>query len=349
MATSSSPPIIEFSRTLRAVRAATPANVSGFRFFENFSGLNKDVTFGDAYNASIIQAKPITMVGSRTIVSLDDPIAGITETPPYAPLNSKIVEANPASGRTGNGLNCALSFRYSGTPVNTTGWSEQRWAMNPNFLEGAAGLTEFWMQYDEYIPSNFVHRDSTTIDDGRKILAFWADHYSTTDPADANYDPTLIVGGTGYTPAGSSSLGTRFDLAFTLPGVPDPAVTHFNFYGVRSNPPIPEANLILIHPDIDRGHWQRRTIHVRLPTAVNSNNGLIEFWVQRQRQTASPPAPEKLANWVNGDWYAEGQNYLNNGYLMGFSNAGFTEDTVFLITNWIISTSFADIDQTAIN
>lgn len=244
---------------------------------------------------------------------------------------------NPAIAAVSKGgdcTNCALQFYYQ---KGENSWSEQRFAINTSSI-GTKGLTEIWLQYDIYIPSNYFHRDlepngSNWVGGGEKLLSLFADEYS-------NPNPTLILGqnmmrrsyDTGVpnttNPGGSYQSGS---FAVTRNGSRD----FFQMW--------PDATKPTVNVKVDLGTWQRRTIHVVMPTSATSNNGVVEFWIKRANGTVAKIIDEK-----QGWFYGGSQNYINGGYLLGWSNTGFDNDTYFLIDNVIIASAQGLIDGSAL-
>ena len=50
----------------------------------------------------------------------------------------------------------------------------------------------------------------------------------------------------------------------------------------------------------------------------------------------------------NHDIVVSGEDFIRNGYILGWTNNGFKEDTSFLITNFILAESAEHIDKGAI-
>ena len=99
----------------------------------------------------------------------------------------------------------------------------------------------------------------------------------------------------------------------------------------------------VIEQSIDNGKWQRRTIHVKLPTTQSSNDGIIEVWIRHGNNVV-----EKHVEILNGDFRDVDEPWIRHGYLLGWSNNGFAEPTSFLITNFILAESALHIDRDAI-
>lgn len=326
------------------VLALSFSNALAFEYAENFEGLNKGVKFTDTYNSSVSATSPVIFDGGVPVVSLDDPIPGITETIPPLPDNPKIVAEDPGAGRSGDAVKGALMFPYQGDPdLADDAWQEQRFKINSDYLPaGEKGLTEIWMQYDQYIPANYTQRDvNPTYSDWyggpRKVLALYGDGYSKPYP-------TYVL---------EAHYKRRDEPGVTV--IPDASYAESEFMwttGAGERKYFQKDGFaedkFIVDPRIEKGHWSRRTLHLKLPTSESSNDGVIELWIQRLVDTANPVV-DKVISISDGNFYDPVRPYLNGGYLMGYSNLGFTEDTTFLIDNFILSDDVNSIDFSAID
>jgi len=228
----------------------------------------------------------------------------------------------------------SLRFTYQGNATLGGGgdpalWSEKEFQIKEN-------LTDLWLQYYEYIPLNYHHR-GTSENGGRKVLAIFSDDYSNSGPDGVSY-PTFIIGASPY---GTSKPGSSYlDFAFqsALPGG-SIGSRQFDLTGIA------EANYVLIDLDIDLGHWQRRTLHIRQATTQEAQDGILELWVQRHAELSSPMTEEKPVSRFDIKFYDPNRNYLNGGYLLGYANAGFEETTEFYIDNFAIGSSAESIGR----
>jgi hypothetical protein len=311
---------------------STTASAQGsFQFTDSFDKLYKGQKLNSTTNAKLnLSASKVTWTdeASTKLVNLTD--SSTISTPGFSAVKPVTNPAIAAVSRSGDCTSCAIQFYYA---KGENSWAEQRFDINTSSL-GTKGLTEIWLQYDIFIPSNYYHRDlepngSNWVGGGEKLLAMFADEYSGSNP-------TLILGlnmmrrsySTGApnttNPGGSYQSGS-----FSV--MRNGARDWFQMWPEESKP--------VVNVKVDLGTWQRRTIHVVMPTSATSNNGVVEFWIKRANGTVSKIIDEK-AGW----FYGGAQNYINAGYLLGWSNTGFNEDTYFLIDNVIIASSKSLID-----
>jgi len=248
--------------------------------------------------------------------------------------NPKI--SNVSIARPG-GESSALLFYYR---AGKDSWSEQRFWINKALL-GRQGLEEVWLQYDIYIPDNLklVDQNPTSgqyLGGGMKVLALYADAYS--------YPNTTFILGAMFSRKNSAGLPQYDNHVYNMSSLSwykDGARIYEN-YGVDST-----GTAKWVDGDIDRGSWQRRTVHFKFPTkdetsALPKRNGIVEVWIKRHDGTIL-----KLIDSVAGAFYGD-KNYFNGGYLNGYNNDGFEQETNILIDNVIITENSEAIDKTAI-
>lgn len=232
----------------------------------------------------------------------------------------------------------ALLFYYRS---GKDSWSEQRFSINKVML-GRQGLEEVWLQYDIYIPSNLKLVDQYPTSGqyfggGMKVLALYADGYS-------HPNTTFILGGVfaRKNSAGAPEYDNHVYNMSSLSWYKDGTRIYEN-YGVDD-----KRTFKWVDGDVDRGSWQRRTVHFKFPTkdevtGLPKNNGLVEVWIKKHNGTIL-----KLIDSVGGAFYGD-KNYFNGGYLNGYNNDGFEQETNVLVDNVIITESGELIDKTAID
>ncbi len=78
----------------------------------------------------------------------------------------------------------------------------------------------------------------------------------------------------------------------------------------------------------ERGTWHHFVAHVRVPASATSNDGVIQLWKDGAL----------IADYQTFDMYGgDGENYMDEAYLLGWANSGFAETTVFYIDNVVIA------------
>jgi hypothetical protein len=159
---------------------------------------------------------------------------------------------------------------------------------------------EIWIKYDLYVPSNYYHRaDSPS---NNKFFAIFNN----------NYRPGFQVNYSTYAEAGGAS------------GVG----IHYYKNGVeQATDGLPRATLF---SSGDRGKWHRIVMHFKVPTSLTSADGVMELWKNGQTLISVKNLPS------NG---TSGLNYIDEAYILGWANSGFTEKTVMYVDNVLISDS----------
>lgn len=162
---------------------------------------------------------------------------------------------------------------------------------------------DLWVRYDLYVPSNYTHRSDPPSSNNKGFLYVWSGDYGRPDGP--GMGPNLWPNSDGTSNASHYVWGPGLDR---------------HYYEM---PKAIEA--------ADRGKWVRIVVHYKYASPTN-NDGIAEIWKTRDGVT------EKILNIRNGAWYVPGQSGFNRGYLLGWANSGFTEQTVFYIDNIAFST-----------
>lgn len=176
--------------------------------------------------------------------------------------------------------------------------AEQRFAFDPQ--------QELWIRYWIRVPENFVHESPTT---NSKFLALWSDGYSNTGDGSTiwfNFWPD----GNG----GSDAAFTYSDGGYVVGG--------------------PHNDYTPFISTSDRGRWMQIVAHVNLGTN-GANDGVIELF--RRWEDESDFTTIHSVNNVNLRTPSS-PNGLAEGYLMGWINNAYAEDTWWLIDDFELST-----------
>lgn len=84
----------------------------------------------------------------------------------------------------------------------------------------------------------------------------------------------------------------------------------------------------IIEKDKDAGKWMEVIVHVKIASSAD-NDGIIHV-IKNGKD---------YLNVRNiGNYSDKGTSYLDSGYLLGWANSGYTEETTFYIDNIIFST-----------
>ncbi len=217
----------------------------------------------------------------------------------WGSARTSVSTINPRTG------NYSAKFLFPGTPDTEDSFRELRFHLAPN------RYSELWIRYDLFVPANLYHRNAPG-SDNNKFLALWS------GPRSGITGPSLTPN-TWPLPSGESNIilfargqiGQDSTLLFRK--------NYWNEYG-------------RMFEVADRGKWLTIIIHAKYATAAN-NDGVFRLWKIRDGVTIP------VINKTDGEWYVPGQPGFDHGYLMGWSNSGFNEDTIFYIDNIEFSTT----------
>jgi uncharacterized protein YjdB len=212
----------------------------------------------------------------------------------------------------------SMKFSYSGSAdLCADAWSEQRFQFGEN-------LPEVWLEYYIYLPkgtegtAKFTHRkpvcsresDPNGTVSNNKFLALWDTAYSIDKGGSVR---TLLeyrrtsrgADGDSYM-YGMWGTDTRTAGDYGQPGSGwDPAFT-----------------------DAMRGRWVQVRVHAKVADSKAAANGMLQLWVDGALKI----------NMQNLDLApgAGGARWFRNGYLMGWANSGFDQNTAVYIDDFKI-------------
>jgi hypothetical protein len=210
-------------------------------------------------------------------------------------------QATVSSERAFNGTH-ALRFPFGPNAANSDSHSEQRFNLGQY-------LSEYWVEYMLYVPSNFIHRDDRPANN--KFYMTWRDTYSD------------VSGGTWR-------IGYEYEDAAI--GSPNSIIramsSRWDYNSWESSG--------LSHPDnyqpliggtgpIAVGQWSRIRMQFRAASSRAASDGIMRMWVNDALYA------EKTDGKFHNFYDTPADASLRNGYFLGWSNSGFTELTVFFI------------------
>ncbi|HSH45795.1 MAG TPA: hypothetical protein VK966_08060 [Longimicrobiales bacterium] len=194
----------------------------------------------------------------------------------------------------------SLRCEYGPTNPNTGNpdhwWAEQRFNLGQN-------LTELWIEYYLRLPENYHHRNHPTQANNNKFFVLWADSYSTSD----NFQCAIEVNRVSYTQS-SARLMTR-DVDGRL----------------STSDGFSASDLLNLTWG---GEWKRVRIHLRMASGPTAEDGVFEGWMDDDLAWRSDP--EFIIHTIGAN------NYIRNGYLMGYDNSHYDEAVAFYIDNFKI-------------
>jgi hypothetical protein len=173
---------------------------------------------------------------------------------------------------------------------------------------------EIWIRYWLRVPVNFSH-------DGQnyKFFSFYMDGYST-----------LGTGSTVWWNMLPNSNGNS--LAFNLGD------------GTSTGGWVWGTNPFIKVPD-DRGRWMQIVIHLKTESSPGASDGLVELWRRWDGESgftqfdSHADLPLKLPNTGVQGWW--------QGYILGWANPGYLQDTEWLLDDFTLSdSSLLQVDNT---
>jgi hypothetical protein len=267
-----------------------------------------------SFVTTVAESKSITVTvatpyGNRVLTTSPVVIAGGTIDPP-APGDPFFEDDFVGTVRNDSG-----GFTWSSTSSRTTvqsfdGHNALRFRFGPDADLGDSqaqqgfnmgrNLTELWIQYYLWVPSNYVHRAQSSGGVNNKFLRLWGDDYNATNkvgaslfresPSYLRYEATNNAWGAGV----GEVVGS---------GSPNKAT-----FGA--------APML--------GVWTKVQLRYKIVSALDADDAEFDVWFDDVKVIEQTAIPQQ---------YTTGQNYWNNGYLMGWANSGYLAETDFYIRN----------------
>ena len=163
------------------------------------------------------------------------------------------------------------------------------------------GYTDLWFMYDLYVPANYYHRTQSG-PTNNKFFAIFRNPYP------------------------SSGFSVNFSTSANGSGGSDVAAYYFS--NRNDQPYIEPASGRNFITSADAGRWHNIIIHIKVPTGQSTNDGVMQLW-----KNGIP-----FVNITNlASWGGSGTNYFDQAYILGWSNAGYAQQTDFYVDNFVIS------------
>lgn len=200
----------------------------------------------------------------------------------------------------GHGDTNSLRFKFGPDASGEDSSAEQRFDMGRS-------VKEFWVEYWIYFPdgseadggASYYHRNDEGADNN-KILRVWNIDYGLAPKVGASTHPQAD---------GNSYMINEYR------------------QGTWGSGNYESGGEILVDNENEnachRGSWNRLSFHVKL-ASVNNDDGVMEWWINGKKAYSN----NELISYPPGGSEA---NWLRNGYLMGWSNSGFTDLTYIYI------------------
>lgn len=192
----------------------------------------------------------------------------------------------------------SLLFNF---PAGET-WSEQR------FNIGAV-LDDLWLGFWLRVPENFTHNSNSP--NNNKLLAIWMDDYSSKG------DGATVIWEFWHAGSGGSRLAV-----------------HYSSGNFRSAGPHLQQTPFISVPE-DRGRWMYILVHLRPSSDRVSANGIIEMWRKWDNESVFQKFHEVYDAVIPRP--VSGPQGWNAGYLMGWSNPTYDQETNWLLDSFIVT------------
>ena len=92
-----------------------------------------------------------------------------------------------------------------------------------------------------------------------------------------------------------------------------------------------------INVETDKGKWMQMVIHLKAQSAEGINDGVVETWRRWESETEFTKFHEQFD--VPFKLPDDGPNGFQRGYLLGWANGAYLEDTEWLIDAFTLSTT----------
>ena len=198
----------------------------------------------------------------------------------------------------------SLKFHYKGRPLGKDGWAEQRFYLGKKY-------TGLYVRFYIHFPLNFEIRNDPPANN--KIIYVWGSSYG--NPSD--YKQSQEVESSGFLPKSRKVYVSGNDWNLDCSGGTG---TISNIQGIGF---WPFSNLSL-------GKWLCFEYHFKLDSGVS--DGAMEFWVDGEKKYG-----KTNLSWIGAPC---SPGYFLNGYLMGWANSGYSNDTDIYIDNVVFSTTY---------
>lgn len=182
-------------------------------------------------------------------------------------------------------------------------WSELRFDLGGLYKE-------IWMKYRMYIPENYYHRDSSG-SDNNKGFYLWSGQYN-------NGADVLVSASWWRTENGGTRMMGNWKTN-------SETSKHYNDDDLSG---------VIIDYNTDRDKWHDIVIRVRIGDPAIPN-GALQVW-KNDTPIWSDTSIENYAA-------DPSQNGVEKGYLLGWSNSGFDEDTKLMVDDFVIGETPEDI------
>lgn len=176
-------------------------------------------------------------------------------------------------------------------------------AMSEQRFELGEAYPEIWMRFALRVPTNYAHPESGK---NQKLFRIWMDDYT----------PVFSKAGMEFRAAGDDG-----DSYFYMKA-------GHNFRD-RDRAPF-------IDVPGDRGRWMQLVIHLKVNSAPGAEDSVFQVWRRWAGEGNFTKTHDKRD--FNIDVPEDGSRGFTHGYLMGWANSAYPEDTEWLLDDFTLST-----------
>lgn len=213
------------------------------------------------------------------------------------------VRTSVTSEKAHSGSN-SLQFLFPGDPdLTKDSWAEQRFIFGED-------QTDFYVRYYLHLPANYKIRDSGGANNN-KFISFWEEATGYSGPMARNMETsaTGVLHKLGYK-AKIAGWPHELDCSGSVGFIPNGGRAYIT--------------------DEMIGNWTCFEHHIKTETA--GETGAFQMWVN-----GSLVIDDQNLTWKNGPC---SPGCINRGYLMGWANSGFDEDTIIYIDDVVFSDKY---------
>lgn len=196
----------------------------------------------------------------------------------------------------------ALKFRFPGSLRGNDAFSEQR-------FDFGRYTKSIWIEYMLYVPQNFRHRND--LPNNNKFIVLWKDAYGSQS---GEWQISWEYRRLNDTASLGELMSSRWDELEVTGGGPWP-----------SPRPPRQVELIGGRGALRIGQWNRVRFMAKAASSRTAEDGESRLWVNETLVLKYTTGRFFGADPVKGD------ATLRRGYLLGWANSGFDEETVFFL------------------
>lgn len=210
----------------------------------------------------------------------------------------------------------AAKFHFTGsTDLAADAWSELRFSLG-------ALRKEIWIKYDLYVPANYYHRVPTGSGNNKGYIMLWSGDYTN--------NPSQLSAISFWPDANGSSM-----MCANFKSNGSPSTHKCNQNDISGNIAVTATTkVIALDPSKSNGKWETTVIHIKAAD-VGVANGIYEVWKNGTKIWATLNVPNYATT--------EAANGFEQGYILGWANSGFNQDTDFYVDNVVFGTTGADV------